>query len=46
MVAKGTDKMEVLPPETQVDQSGLVAPWMEWPLVAADSQTYLCLNPD
>lgn len=49
VVAKGTDRTEVLPPETEVEQSGLDAPRMEarmeWPLVTADSRTLLCLNP-
>lgn len=50
MVAKGPDRTEVLPPETEVEQSRLDAPrmetLMEWPSVAADSRTLLCLNLD
>lgn len=50
MVAKGTDRMEVLPPETEEEQSRLgplrTEALMERPSVAADSRTRLCSNPD
>lgn len=48
MVAKGTDRMEVLPPETVEEQFGPLRTeaLMERPSVAADSRTRLCSNTD